>query len=367
MELCAGGELFDRIIDSGHFGEKDAALLMQQILRGVNYMHWKRVTHRDLKPENFLLTTKEAVSKAHLKIIDFGLAHDFPEPGDFLKTNAGSSYYIAPEIMKARYDQKADMWSCGVITYVLLCGSPPFPGETDSEILAKVKEGKYSYEDENWNGVSKDAKGLIDHLLELDVGKRLDAESALNHKWVADKAPAATPGRRGSVLDNLRSFQGLNKFKKAALQVVATEMSDAKIEALRSTFIALDTNGDGRLSAAEVRDGLAKMGMQNVPADLKEVLQGVDADSNGSIEYKEFISAGLDKRLYLEQDVCWAAFCLFDKDGNGKISKDEIAQVLASSDVQAVAHTDLSDIMRAVDTNGDGEIDFDEFMKMMRS
>jgi len=366
MELCEGGELFNRILEQGRFGEKESAVAMQHIFRGVHYMHSKRVTHRDLKPENFLLTSKQSVEHSQLKIIDFGLAHDFPEDGGFLRTKAGSAYYVSPQVLSANYDHMADMWSLGVINYILLCGQAPFEGDTDPEIFTKVKTGEYHYDEENWGHISKDAKNLINGLLTFDPKQRTTADKALQSPWVSQLAPKAMAARKNSMLQNLRAFQTVNNFKKAALQVVATEMNDGQIRALRETFLALDTNGDGLLSAEELRNGMTKIGVLDVPLDLDQILQQVDANCSGSIDYTEFLSASMDKKQYIQEDVCWAVFRSFDKDGNGKISKEEIEQVLKDRDVQGIASADIAQIMATVDTNGDGEVDFEEFMKMMK-
>merc|ERR1719409_1680432 len=149
MELCTGGELFDRIIDAGHFTEAQAATVMQNMFRAIFYMHENHVCHRDLKPENFLFTTKDPIEKTHLKVIDFGLAVKF-EIGQVLTTKAGTPYYVAPQVLAGKYDHSADLWSCGVIMYVLLCGYPPFYGETDGQILEKVRLGNFSFPKDDW-------------------------------------------------------------------------------------------------------------------------------------------------------------------------------------------------------------------------
>merc|ERR1719199_1603179 len=167
LELATGGELFDRIIETGHFTEVQAAIVMQQILRGIFYMHEIKLTHRDLKPENFLFQTKDPIEKCTLKIIDFGLSCKFGE-GAVLTTKAGTPYYVAPQVLQGRYDQASDLWSCGVIMYVLLCGYPPFYGETDSEVLNKVRSGRFSFGSSCWRAVTQDAKDLIRELIKMD-------------------------------------------------------------------------------------------------------------------------------------------------------------------------------------------------------
>jgi len=130
--------------------------------------------------------------------------------------------------------------------------------------------------------------------------------------------------------------------------------------------MALDKNGDGLLTAAEMKEGLSKAGLKEIPADLEQILKDVDADGSGIIDYTEFLAATLDKRQYIKEDVCWSAFRLFDRNGDGKISQEELNQVLADGDVKGVIGDDIKNLMKEVDTSGDGVIDFQEFMEMMK-
>jgi calcium-dependent protein kinase len=320
-----------------------------------------------LKPENFLFTTKDPIEKSLLKIIDFGLSCKF-EPGQVLTTKAGTPYYVAPQVLAGKYGHESDLWSCGVIMFVLLCGYPPFFGETDSEVLVKVRLGNFSFNPADWKNISEDAKNLIRMLLKMNPRDRYSAEQALNHDWIKNKAPAAkNVSLQSSFVDNLRGFRSQNKLKKAALQIIAGQLSEGQIKNLRETFQALDNNGDGLLTSVEMRDGLAKCGLKEVPTDLQAILQDVDADGSGVIDYTEFLAATLDKKLYLQEQQCWSAFRVFDRNGDGRISLEELKHVLNSGDVSdAFAGQDMEALMKEVDTSGDGEIDFDEFMSMMR-
>merc|ERR1719160_1634940 len=367
MELCSGGELFDRIIESGHFTEQQAAILMQQIVRAIYYMHESHTCHRDLKPENFLFMTKEPIDKNLLKIIDFGLSCEF-KPGQVLTTKAGTPYYVAPQVLAGKYDQLSDLWSCGVIMYVMLCGYPPFFGETDAEVLSKVRLGNFSFNAADWKNVSEDAKTLIRMLLKMNPRDRYTAEQALNHVWVRNKAPKAKTGvnLQSSLVDNLKGFRSQNKLKKAALHVIASQLGESQIKSLRDTFMALDHNGDGLLTASEMKEGLNKAGLKDIPPDLQQIMEEVDSDGSGVIDYTEFLAATLDKKVYMAEDVCWQAFRIFDRNGDGKISKDEIKMVLNSDEVKDAAGKELAEIMQEIDKNGDGNIDFNEFMTMMR-
>jgi calcium-dependent protein kinase len=367
MELCAGGELFDRVISAGSFTEANAANVMQQIMRAIFYMHESGVVHRDLKPENFLFLDKGPIETNVLKIIDFGLSRR-REPGQMLTTKVGTPYYVAPQVLAGRYDHMCDIWSCGVIMFILLSGVPPFNGNTDAEILAKVRGGMWSFSSGKWDRISSDAKDLIRQMLKMSPQIRYDAEKALNHHWIKDAAPAAPrvqllPG----IVENLRGFRSQNKLKKAALNVIANNLNEKEIKSLRDTFVSLDENGDGLLTLEELKAGLANAGGLEIPVDLQAIMDGIDADGSGMIDYSEFLAATLDRKTYLQEDLCWAAFRLFDLDGDGRITQAELKEVLAVDGItEALGLHAVETLVNDVDKNGDGEIDFEEFMAMMK-
>eukprot|EP01068_Selenidium_serpulae_P013690 Selendium_serpulae@DN5992_c0_g1_i2.p1 len=365
LELCKGGELFDRIIEEGCFSERNGAILMQEIFSPVHYLHSNHIMHRDLKPENFLFLNKSKDSP--LKIIDFGLSCRY-KPGQYAATKAGTPYYVAPQVLQGRYDQMCDEWSCGVIMYVLLCGHPPFYGDTDAQVLSKVKTGSYSFVGPEWRRVSEDAKDLISKLLKMQPKLRLTAEHALAHPWIKNLAKMKTHvPLPDALMSNLKGFRAQNKLKKAALTIIATHMSEKEIENLRNIFIKLDVDHSGTLSLAELTEGLKSYGWTEIPPDLKEIIANVDSDGSGSIDYTEFIAATMDQKLYMKMDTCRAAFRVFDLDGSGKISPDELRQVLANNKeiAEAVGKDSIQELIADVDLNGDGEIDFNEFMIMM--
>mmetsp|Transcript_81879 Transcript_81879/g.258279 ORF Transcript_81879/g.258279 Transcript_81879/m.258279 type:complete len:513 (-) Transcript_81879:40-1578(-) len=366
MELCVGGELFDKIISAGHFTEADAAKVMQQILRAVFYMHEHSICHRDLKPENFLFLTKDAISKNVLKLIDFGLSCRY-SPNELMATKAGTPYYVAPQVLLGKYTHACDIWSCGVIMYILLCGYPPFYGQGDAEVLAKVRLGHVSFDARDWGHVSQQAKDLIRLMLRVNPKDRLTAEQALNHIWTKRKAPSGNVPLQQGLLDNLRSFRSQNKLMKAALHIIAGQLSEHQIKNLRETFIKLDGNGDGLLTLRELAEGLRQAGLEELPPDMQDIMEGVDSDGSGVIDYTEFVAASLERRLYLQEDVCWCAFKVFDLNSDGMITLDELKKVLNDEDVEeAVGVQTTREILKEIDRNGDGSIDFQEFMSMMQ-
>merc|ERR1712217_292510 len=212
-------------------------------------------------------------------------------------TKAGTPYYVAPQVLQGKYGPESDLWSLGVIMYVLLCGYPPFHGDTDADVLAKVRHGNFSFAQADWKNVSEDAKNLIRNLLKMNPKDRYTAEQALNHEWVKNKAPKAqNVPLQANLVDNLRGFRSQNKLKKAALHVIASQLGEAQIKALRDTFMQLDNNGDGLLTVAELKEGLSQAGLKEIPPDLQQIMKDVDSDGSGVIDYTEFLAATLDQK-----------------------------------------------------------------------
>jgi len=361
MELCHGGELFERIVRDGRFSEPKAAKVMQQVLRAICYMHKQGIAHRDLKPENLLLQSQDPIEDNVVKIIDFGLSSKY-EAGKPMKTRAGSPYYVAPEVLGSAYDNKCDIWSMGVILYIMLCGYPPFTGKSDAEVLQKVSLGFFEFKPQDWRCVSDDAKVLITWLMKKNPEDRFSAEQALRHIWIAHtapKAPAVT--LEEGLVERLHAFRLRSKFMKAALHVIAGQLDESRIQGLRDVFVKFDENGDGLITLSELRRGLQQAGIRIPQPDVEDIMDSVDCDGSGEIDYTEFLAATLEKQQYIDEDVCWSAFSLFDLDRDGKITSSELKRVLDKTSTRSAV-----ELVREVDVNNDGHIDFQEFMKMMR-
>ncbi|CAD8108765.1 unnamed protein product [Paramecium sonneborni] len=364
-ELCTGGELFDKIQDQQAFSERKAAETMKQILSAVNYLHKSKIVHRDLKPENILYEANKP--QALLKIVDFGTSRVF-ESGYKMNQKLGTPYYIAPEVLERRYDEKCDVWSCGVILYILLCGIPPFNGENDEEILENVKEGELSFDGEEWNQISYEAKLLIKKMLERDPKKRINAEQAQRDPWITTyvKKTEMNLPQLTKVLNNLRTFRVEKKFQEAALTFMVNQMatSQEKQELLQQ-FQALDLNGDGRLSKDELIVGYSKvMSYTDAELEVAKLMKYIDQDKNGSIDYSEFVLATFNKVKLLEDARLEQAFRMFDKDGSGSISIDEIKGIFGSNET-AVSDEVWKELLAEVDANGDGSISFQEFKEII--
>lgn len=219
LEYLEGGELFDRIVQKTCYTEKEARDVVILILNAIKYIHDLHIAHRDLKPENLLLTSKR--DDASVKIADFGFAVKGASE-KVLTTQCGTPGYVAPEILNnVPYDKSVDMWSIGVITYVLLGGYPPFHEENQKALFKKIRKGDFEFHPEYWNSVSEEAKDLIRSLLRVDSSTRLTCDQALQHPWIMKEAHELEKRDLGKSLEGLRKYQTNKKFRAAANAVIA--------------------------------------------------------------------------------------------------------------------------------------------------
>ncbi|CAN0900757.1 Calcium-dependent protein kinase 30 [Linum grandiflorum] len=417
MELCEGGELFDRIVARGHYSERAAASVSRTIMEVVRMCHENGVMHRDLKPENFLFANKKENSP--LKAIDFGLSIFF-KPGEKFTEIVGSPYYMAPEVLKRNYGPEIDVWSAGVILYILLCGVPPFWAESEQGVALAILRGVLNFKREPWPQISESAKSLVRQMLEPDPSKRLTAQQVLgmflfcswfdadsdmyfdvvfqvchqfgnilsindgngeslcnpafvdpitlliDHPWIqnAKKAPNVPLG--DIVRTRLKQFSMMNKFKKKALRVIAEHLSLEEVEVIRDMFTLMDTDGDGKITYEELKAGLRKVGSQLAEPEIKMLMEVADVDGNGTLDYGEFVAVTIHLQKMENDEHFRRAFTYFDKDGSGYIELDELRKAMA--DVNGETDDDvLNDIMHEVDTNKDGRISYDEFVTMMKT
>ncbi|KAL3529898.1 hypothetical protein ACH5RR_009220 [Cinchona calisaya] len=363
MELCEGGELFDRIVARGHYTERAAAVVMKTIMEVVQACHGHGVMHRDLKPENFLFANKKETSP--LKAIDFGLSVFF-KPGERFNEIVGSPYYMAPEVLKRNYGPEVDIWSAGVILYILLCGVPPFWAETEQGVAQAIIRSVIDFKRDPWPKVSDNAKDLVKKMLDPDPSRRLTAAQVLEHPWLqnAKKAPNVPLGE--TVKARLKQFSVMNKLKKRALKVVAEHLSVEEVAGIKEAFEMMDIGKRGKINIDELRNGLKKLGHQISDADLQILMESADVDRDGTLNYGEFVAVSVHIRKMANDEHLHKAFAFFDKNQSGYIEIEELREAL-SDEGDANTEDVIAAIMHDVDTDKDGRISYEEFATMMKA
>ena len=369
------------------FNEKLAAQLTLQMLGAVRYMTALGVVHRDLKLENWLLAIKDDPST--LKLIDFGLSKNF-HPEEKLKGAVGSAYYVAPEVLSGMYDAKCDMWSLGVIAYMLVTGRPPFYGKSDEEIRGRILAGKYR-PPTNFAPVSVECEDFIARCLVVDPSARCSAEEALKHDWVNMVFTAPAAWDKEEILTSLRGFRDAALLQKITLKVVAFHLTPREIAGLRAIFVAIDKNHDGWISQEEFRQALETGGdksrNENVMQELGSIFNSIDSSHNHVINYNEFIAGNLLYLCFLcapsqffRPLLCAPSACSWSR---VHLDEQHLQQIFESLDVHHHGYLDLASLtevigldfagedlqalIREADVNGDGKIDFNEFIRAWKT
>lgn len=363
MEKCEGGEVFDKIIEHINskkmYTEQDAAVMFLQMMSAIEYCHNHGICHRDLKPENLLYLYKGKEENNPIKVIDFGLSQIIPE-NKKLKSKVGTAYYVSPEILEGNYSEKCDIWSAGVILYIFLSGDPPFNGPSDHVIYSKIKEQKFNFPEPKWSYVSDEAKDLIRHMLTPEKN-RYSAKEVLSHPWL-DKAKTSNLENIPFNIDKFQEYYSFCSLKKLILTVIASKLSEKEIGELKETFTTIDKNNDGQINYNEFRNCIMKYKSDTDEENIQKMYEAMDRDKNGKIDYTEFIAATLDKHIYLKEEKLYEAFAQFDLNNDGFITKEELMKVLK---LQSDQTPNVEALIKQADTNGDGKIDYKEFVRLM--
>ena len=366
MECCTGGELFDKLYDQpgAKFSEADARDLSLKMLSALNYLHVNKIIHRDLKLENFIFTRRGP--EGEVKLIDFGLSKAYLE-GEHMRKVAGTSYYMAPEVLRGDYSEAADMWSFGVVVFMMLSGTCPFGGSDDDTIQMNVLRGKYAFKKKAWEGVSNEAKDFVAKLLVQDIPQRMTAEQALEHPWFhgessgLKKHALSEETSEDHLIQNMREFRKYCDLKRAALLAISFSLGDENISEMRKAFQHTDSHHTGIITHDEFLDVMHKHGVMD-DSECERIFSSIDQDHTGRIKYNEFLAACIDEKQFLDDRRVVDAFNKLDVDHTGKISKANL-KVLFGNDCTDEA---LDRMLAGADFHRDGLIDLGEFRRMMK-
>jgi calcium-dependent protein kinase len=337
-----------------------------------------RVLHRDIKPENIMITEREPNGLLHVKLIDFGTAKIF-NVGNKQRAIVGSSYYIAPEVIHGKYDEECDLWSIGVIMYLMLVGCPPFNGEEEEDILRAVSDGKYDTTLPSFTALSPNAKDLIIQLLKYNPSERITAEKALSHPWFQTsefstiyRVNTINPNEARNMIRNLEYYKSDNIIRCAVLAYLVHQNTNEK-KCINASYLfnEIDLNKDGKLEPEELEAAFIKY-YDLTPIQAKKkansIFLNIDTDNNGFIESEEFIRACLNPDTFTSDKYLLAAFNYFDNDKNGSISISEVEEKFFQNSKNKNENTrmQLRQMFNQIDINNDGEISFEEFSAMIK-
>lgn len=401
LEYCRDQDL------SCHVGKglsiTDAAVVLQQILRGVNYMHRHHIVHRDIKSENMLMSMKHqppptptskglslfkekprySQYEGAVRITDFGLSCFFEE-GEFLTLSCGTASHKSPQVFAHKYTHKCDIWSCGIIMYYALCGELPFQGH-DEDIKAQITGGAKIKWSETWMKKPPDCLALVRTLLCVEEDRRPTAVEVLKKAWFTKNTPPnKTTGLSAPVITSLKGFRNLSKLKRVTLSVIASMLTDQSVGQGRDMFIKMDRDGDGVVTVKELREVLEIMNLKKTEIDdqtnaifkvedakkvtnraLRNLRRSSSFEEDSKLPpftYTEFLAATFDRQKYVTEATCRAAFFAFDKDASGLLDSSEL---LDGHLLGELTPEEIEDIIKDFDADGDGQLNFEEFYGLM--
>ena len=373
-EFCDGGELFN-MINKNNFNEQQLSIIFYQVFSGLCYLHENKIFHRDLKPENILISQKEKdllTDEEYLwiKIIDFGTAKIF-EKNKKERAIVGSAYYIAPEVLNQDYNEKCDTWSVGVILYMFLTGHAPFDGKNNEEIIHSIRTKNLDNLDKKLSKRSPEVTDLVKGLLEKDTKKRLSAKDALNHIWFK-----TFNGRKlfqnfkqkdiEPYIDNLFNYTFHSKIQQLVIAFLVHNLpsTDSSTNILK-LYRYFNDSGDCKLTKEELIKGLSNYrDSLEVAKKVDHLFLLLDSDNNGYIEFEEFLRACIDKKQLLKEEYLKYAYKFMDKENKGNLTVQDVNNLFCEGSnklFEIAISKDISD----VDEDGDGNINFQEFKKLM--
>lgn len=367
MEYCPGGDLFDLLTVKAKnkvLAESLVAEIMSDVLHAIAHCHANNIAHRDIKADNVMVG-----EDGQIKLIDFGLSKKNQTARTKMKDMVGTPYYIAPEVLKGKYVAKCDLWSAGVLLYILLSGYIPFNGESATEVYEAILDGHYSMKQKEWKKVSEDGKDLLSKLLTKDYKKRISASDALNHPWFKNceefKGDEDKDPLDEQMLDNLVEYKGSTKLKRAAINLLVKMLPTKEVEGLKKQFVQIDTDHSGCIDAEELATAMKQNPSIKVPdEEIDRIISEVDFAGNGRINYSEFLAATIRVKEVLSEARLFTLFTQFDSDGTNQISVENLREVFHRMEMD-LTEKEIDEILKEHDIEGDKQISFMEFKSMM--
>lgn len=356
LEHCSGGDLYARI----PYSEKASAKIVGKLLSALSHMHRHNIIHRDIKFENIMFESKDP--DAEIKLIDFGLSKSYSPQNKYMSEGVGTIYTMAPQVLRGVYTSQADLWSSGVVAYMLLSNTKPFYGKKRRHVVSKILQGNYNFYSKIWNKRSDESKAFVRSLICVDPKKRLTADKALEHPWLDREFPLSDRVPEDKLLDSVHesiaAYAEVSEFKKMALMVIAHQSSTEEIMALRKAFDAYDANNGGTITFEEFKAAMQKSNTQYSNEDMEKMFKSVDIGHDNEIYYLEFLAATLEVHGRITEERLAEAFDRIDSDDTGFISRSNLKDILGSD----FSAEKVDSFISSADADGDDKISFEEFM-----
>jgi calcium-dependent protein kinase len=330
---------------------------LRQMFSAISYCHGQRIVHRDLKLENWMFSSK--ATDAPLKLIDFGFSRKFKD-GTPLTRVCGTSFYVAPEVLQGSHSNECDVWSLGVITFMLLSGVPPFNGSDETAILRAVRRAEFDFKAEGWRQVSDVAKDFVRSTLNKDPVQRPSAAQCLLHPFLATPGPHSPHLVDVDVLRNIQQFAAASAMKRAALGLIAMSINVKGVSALEQEFKLLDSDRDGTVTLEDLTRVLTTQLNLN-EEESRNIFSKLDVSRDSQVHYSEFLAASLMVKVSLNEEIIRSAFAKLDLDGSGKISVADLTLLLGGT----YTKDEIEEMVQQSDLDGDGTIGYDEFVLML--
>ena len=367
MEYLEGGDIFKRIENIEGLDELFISKILHKIISAINYCHTIGIVHRDIKPENILFTDKSDDSE--IKIIDFGLSRKFNTASDyFMNSFIGTPYFVAPEVIKMKYDFNCDMWSIGATTYMLLTGFPPFYNKKN-KILESIQIDEPDFSQVIWKKISPEGKDFVKKLLLKNPQKRMNSGQALNHKFfqninkiIHDKVYLDE-----EILVNLIKFQKPIRFKKIILSSLINSLSKVELSKFNTAFNAIDLDHEGFISNKELKKAFEKLGKELKEEEISEIIKRIDYDKNGKLNYSEFLMASINLKNFINDQRLFNLFLHFDTNNSGYIDKQNLTTALLRNGKEIEDIQDIINVIEEVSKNGNNKISFEDFYQIMNT
>ena len=351
MELCKGKEIVHQMGIYGFEEENKVINIIFKVLLAIVHCHNRGVTHRDLKPENILF---DSIKKdAEIKLIDFGLSRKYDKEQK-MHSILGTPYYVAPEVLKGEYDEKCDIWSIGAMTYLMLCGEPPFNGNSNTEIFKKIVKESIKFNSYKWKSISKNAKDFVKMCLNKNSIKRPSAKEALKHPWFATviKETHNFKKIKKELLINIKDFNINNQFKQMVLKyLINSKLSHEEMQIFKASFYALDFNHNGFILEQDLKQAFDLFKIDIKEEQINHLFNILPENKNLGFGFSEFIMAAIDKKEIFTKEYLEDAFKYFDINKTGDIDYDNLNSVLLRMGKRYVNDNDVYLIINEVMVN----------------